>query len=175
MSNSREVRVKTELWLFLGLERATLRDFAVGGEEERQPAPLKLAYPELSEAPSGADNWRGQEPVERIVNTILLCAVRDGASAISIEPQTRGVRVRYTVAGDVREHIKLPTLALKPIVARLKLLAQIEWQQDASSDVRQDGRIRLCVDGHFYDLHVTTHPTEWGERVDMRFQTGFEI
>lgn len=163
--------MKTELWSFLGLERALLRDFAAGGEEEKQPAPLKLAYPELSELPSGADDWRGQAPVERIVNTILLCAVRDGASAISIEPQTRGVRVRYTVAGDVREHIKLPTLALKPIVARLKLLAQIEWQSDAAPDAKRDGRIRLRVDEHFYDLHVTTHATEWGERVEMRFQT----
>ncbi len=162
--------MKTELWSFLGLKRATLGDFEAGGEEERQPAPLKLAYPELNEASSGADDWRGQAPVERIVNTILLCAVRDGASAISIEPQTRSVRVRYTVAGDVREHIKLPTLALKPIVARLKRLAQIELQQSGAPDVKQGGRIRLRVDEHFYDLHVTTHPTEWGERVELRFQ-----
>lgn len=158
--------MKTELWSFLGLKRATLNDFEVGGEEERQPAPLKLVYPELNEAPAGADDWRGQAPVERIVNTILLCAVRDGASAISIEPRTRSVYVRYTVAGDVREHIKLPTLALKPIVARLKMLAQIELSQEAW----QGGRIRLRVDEHFYDLHVTTHPTPWGERVELRFQ-----
>ncbi len=158
--------MKPEYWSFLGLKRATLRDFESGGEEEKQPAPLKLAYPELNEAPAGADNWRGQEPVERIVNTILLCAVRDGASVISIEPQTRNVRVRYTVAGDVREHIKLPTLALKPIVARLKMLAQIELQQE---NALLGGRIRLQVDEQFYELHVTTHPTVWGERVEMRF------
>ena len=163
--------MKTEVWSFLGLQRAFVRDFAPVGDEEKQPAPLKLAYPELSELPSGADDWRGQAPVERIVNTILLCAVRDGASAISIEPQTRGVRVRYTVAGDVREHIKLPTLALEPIVARLKLLAQIEWRQGAAASVKRDGRIRLRVDEHFYDLHVTTHQTQWGERVELRFQT----
>ncbi|PQV64930.1 hypothetical protein B1R32_103197 [Abditibacterium utsteinense] len=166
--------MKTEFWSFLGLKRATLHDFEVGGEEEKQPAPLKLAYPELNVAPAGADDWRGQEPVERIVNTILLCAVRDGASVISIEPQTRGVRVRYTVEGEVREHIKLPSLALEPIVARLKLLARIELQQGASHDAfqgeRSGGHIRLRVDEHFYDLHVTTHPTPWGERVELRFR-----
>ena len=158
--------MKTELWGFLGLERATLRDFeADGNGAEKQPPPLKLAYPELDEAPAGADNWRGQEPVERIVNTILLCAVRDGASLIFIDPQTRNVRVRYVVQGDSREHIQLPTLALKPIVERLKRLAQIEVHPDA----RQKGRIRLCVDERIYDLHVSTHLTQWGERVELRF------
>lgn len=158
--------MKTEFWRFLGLERATLRDFELEGDgAEKQPAPLKLAYPELDEAPAGADNWRGQEPVERIVNTILLCAVRDGASLIFIEPQTRNVRVRYVVQGDTRDHIQLPTLALKPIIARLKRLARIEVRADA----RQKGRIRLCVDERCYDLHLSTHPTEWGERVELRF------
>ncbi len=157
--------MKTELWRFLGLERATLRDFEAQDAAEKQPAPLKLAYPELDEAPSGADDWRGQEPVERIVNTILLCAVRDGASLIFIEPQTRNVRVRYVIQGDTHDHIQLPNLALKPIVARLKRLAQIEVPQSAA----QIGRIRLRVDEKSYDLHVSTQPTPLGERVEMRF------
>ncbi len=159
--------MQNDIWASLRLTRAALRDFEAGDDEEKQPAPLKMAYPDLDEAPSGADDWRGQEPVERIVNTILLCAVRDGASAISIEPQTRGVRVRYIVKGDVREHIKLPTLALEPIVARFKRLAQIEKQHDTS----QWGTIRLRVDGRFYDLQVQTHPTQWGERVELRFSS----
>jgi len=157
--------MKTEFWTYLGLERVTLRDFENEGDADRQPAPLKMAYPELDEAPAGADDWRGQEPVERIVNTILLCAVRDGASLIFIEPQTRNVAVRYVVRGDTRDHIQLPTLALKPIVERLKRLAQIE----KALGVGQNGRIRLCVDERFYDLHVTTQPTPWGERVELRF------
>lgn len=157
--------MKTEFWSHLGLERVTLLDFESEGDAEKQPAPLKMAYPELDEAPAGADDWRGQEPVERIVNTILLCAVRDGASLIFIEPQTRNVAVRYVVRGDTRDHIQLPTLALKPIVERLKRLAQIE----KALGVGQNGRIRLRVDERFYDLHVTTQPTPWGERVELRF------
>lgn len=156
-----------DIWAFLGLQRATLRDFGSTDDLEKQPPPLKLAFPNLNEVPSGADDWRGQEPVERIVNTILVCAVRDGASAISIEPQTKGVRVRYTVKGDVREHIKLPSLALEPIVARLKSLAQIDMGQGAA----QWGLIRIRVDERSYDLHVQTHPTQWGERVELRFST----
>lgn len=159
--------MRTELWHLLGLRCASLADFEAENQAEKQPAPLKLAYPELNEAPSGADDWRGQEPVERIVNTILLCAVRDGASLIFIEPQTRNVRVRYVVKGDTRDHIQLPTLALKPIVARLKRLAQIELPPDAT----QKGRIRLRVDERFYELHFSTHPTQWGERVELRFSS----
>ena len=168
--------MKTELWNFLGLERATLRDFEASDAAEKQPAPLKLAYPELDEAPAGADNWRGQEPVERIVNTILLCAVRDGASLIFIEPQTGNVRVRYVVRGDTRDHIQLPTLALQPIIARLKRLAQIESSTESATESapanHSKGRIRLCVDERFYDLDMTTHPTSCGERVELRFSDG---
>ncbi len=161
--------MKTEFWHYLGLERATLRDFEPENEVEKQPAPLKMAFPELNEAPAGADDWRGQEPVERIVNTILLCAVRDGASLIFIEPQTRNVMVRYVVQGDTREHIQLPNLALKPIVARLKRLARIEREPRDQPNGTQPGRIRLDVDGKSYDLHVITQPTPLGERVEMRF------
>ncbi|MBW3635382.1 MAG: hypothetical protein KY445_02810 [Armatimonadetes bacterium] len=158
--------MKSDIWAFLGLEPAKLRDFADDGFEEKQPAPLKMAFPDLlDEAPADADEWQGQAPDERIVNAILLCAVRDGASAISIEPETQSVRVRYTVAGQVREHLKLPTLTLEPIVSRLKRLAQIE----VGAGVAQWGWIRLRVDEHFYELHVQTHPTQWGERVELRF------
>lgn len=157
--------MKSDIWAFLGLEPATLSDFAWDNAAEKQPAPLKMAFPDLNEASGGADAWRGQEPAERLVNTILLCAVRDGASAISIEPETQSVRVRYTVAGEVREHLKLPTLALEPIVSRFKRLAQIELCAGAA----QWGSIRLRVDEQFYELHVQTHPTQWGERVELRF------
>jgi type II secretory ATPase GspE/PulE/Tfp pilus assembly ATPase PilB-like protein len=159
--------MNNDIWAFLGFEKATLADLETIDDAEKQPPPLKMAFPELDEPPSGADDWRGQEPVARIVNTILLCAVRDGASAITIEPQTKGVRVRYTVDGNVREHIKLPSLALEPIVARFKLLAQIEKQHDTA----QWGSLRIRVDGRIYDLHVQTHPTEWGECVELRFST----
>ncbi|HEX9996013.1 MAG TPA: ATPase, T2SS/T4P/T4SS family [Abditibacterium sp.] len=157
--------MKNDIWAFLGLEKAKLRDFGRGDDQELQPAPLKLAFPDLNEAPSSADDWRGEEPVARIVNTILLCAVRDGASAIAIEPQNRNVRVYYTIKGRVREHITLPTLALEPVVAHFKRLAQIEIGHNSA----QWGSLRLRVDGRFYDLHVQTHITQWGERVEMRF------
>ena len=155
-----------DVWEFLGFQSASLRDLDGGNDEEKQPAPLKLAFPDLNLA-AGADDWRGQEPVERIVNTILLCAVRDGASAISIEPQTQSVRVRLTVAGQVRDHLKLPMLTLGPIVARFKRLAQMEIRHGDA----QWGLIRLRVDDRFYDLHLQTHPTQWGERVEVRLSS----
>lgn len=157
-----------DIWAILGLERARWSDIGGGDDAEKQPAPLKLAFPGLDEAPSGADDWRGQEAVERIVNTILLCAVRDGASAISIEPQTQSVRVRLTVAGNVRDHLKLPMLTHQPIVARVKLLARIEKATGATPQT-QSGLIRLRVDEHFYHLHVQTQLTPWGERVELHF------
>jgi type IV pilus assembly protein PilB len=159
--------MKSDMWAFLKLEPAKLRDFEWDNDAEKQPAPLKLAFPDLDEASIGADAWHGQEPAERIVNTILLCAVRDGASAISIEPETQSVRVRYIIGGKVREHLKLPSLALEPIVSRFKRLAQIQQGNGAA----HLGFIRLRVDERFYELHVQTHPTQWGERVELHFSS----
>ena len=157
-----------DIWSLLGLTQANAADLADGiDENERQPAPFKMAFP----GPGGSEaettsvgGWREQDPVERIVNSILMCAIKDGASDIHIEPLAKSVSVRYRVKGELRDHLRLPGLVHKPLVARIKKLGKL----DTAGGEAQWGVIRLRLDERDYDLQISTQPTEHGERVMMR-------
>lgn len=167
----------SSIWERLGLRRATLSDLAFVDKQPvtPPPAPLHMAFGDAEDNHTRRrlhtlDDWRSQEPAERIVNTVLLCAIRDGAQKIIFEPQARGVHVRFAL-GDVdetlreRDHMKLPLFAHEPVVSRVKFLAHL----DGRNRLAQWGLIRLHVDEKAYDLHVSTQPTQWGERVELRF------
>ena len=110
------------------LERieAYLRD---GGGEERQPPPRKFVFSdrrrkgEPSDAAPTLAVWTGQDPAERIANTILLCAIRDRAHQVTLAPSDKGVRVSFQAASGVLREQKLPTFALAPIVQHFKALS----------------------------------------------------
>ena len=55
-----------------------------------------------------------EAPIIRIVNTILMYAIKDGASDIHIEPQQKGVRIRYRIDGVLHEQMKVPQYVLEP-------------------------------------------------------------
>lgn len=175
-----------DIWAVLGLERAYVRDLPQSDELETQPVPFKMTFAneeavagrsaaldgeipamgvrEDADGPHRPRNWSGQEPVERIVKAILLCAIRDGASDIHIDPQPRAVTVRYRIKGVLRDHLKLPMLVLEPIATRFKLLGKL----DPGAHAAQWGVIRLRVDERDYDLQISTQPTEHGERIFLR-------
>lgn len=176
-----------DFWAKLGLVKAHVRDFPATDDLEIQPAPFKLTFvneetvagratatdgdaptigarEDLADSPHRPRNWSGQEPVERIVKAILLCAIRDGASDIHIDPQPRAVTVRYRIKGVMRDHLKLPMLVLEPIATRFKLLGKL----DPAAHAAQWGVIRLRVDERDYDMQISTQPTEYGERIFLR-------
>ena len=66
---------------------------------------------------------------------------------------------------EVRDHIKLPSFTLGPLAGHFKMMAQL----DASVVGAQQGILKLRVNDQDYDLQVSTHPTPWGERVELRF------
>lgn len=174
-----------DLFSSLGLRRAGLADLGWANDEERQPQRrqfvLPLAFnsqPSSENAPLDAlSDWRRQEPVERLVNTILLCAIRDGASFVVIEPQNTGVQVRFGVEGTPellgsvieREHLRLPFLTLEPIVTRIKGMALGSQDREALEDREFQGSFEVRVNEGNYLLHVSTQPTTWGERIEVRF------
>jgi type II secretory ATPase GspE/PulE/Tfp pilus assembly ATPase PilB-like protein len=167
------------IWEVLGLRRATLDDLSFVDKPVATPprAPLHMAFGDSESNGSRRrlhtlDDWRSQEPAERIVNTVLLCAIRDGARQIIFEPYARGVHVKFVLSEmsalhpdepRVRDHMKLPLFAHEPVIARVKSLAHFGNRSE------QWGLIRLHVDETAYDLHVSTQPTPWGERVELRF------
>ena len=104
-------------------------------------------------------------PVVRLVNLILIQAIRDCASDIHFEPFEDEFRIRYRIDGALYELTPPPRHLAHPIVSRLKVLANLNI---AERRVPQDGRIRLDVDGRIVDLRISTLPTQYGESVVLR-------
>lgn len=121
---------------------------------------------ELSpESVAGGAAIADEAPIIRIVNTILLYALRDGASDIHIEPQSKGVRIRYRIDGVLHEQMKIPQYVLNPLISRIKIMAEMNI---AERRVPQDGRIKLMMQGKEYDMRVNACPSVFGEKVVMR-------
>jgi len=106
-----------------------------------------------------------EAPVVRLSNSIIMQAVKDGASDIHVEPAKTSVRIRFRIDGVLHEEMKFPRKIHAAIVSRFKILAKLDI---AERRVPQDGRIPLRVEGREIDLRVATLPTIWGEKVTMR-------
>ena len=104
-------------------------------------------------------------PVVRLINALLLEAIKENASDIHIETQERRLVVRFRVDGILREVLE-PRRALAPLlVSRIKIMARLDI---AEKRLPQDGRVSLRVGGHEVDVRISTIPSQYGERVVMR-------
>jgi type IV pilus assembly protein PilB len=108
-------------------------------------------------------------PVVKLVNVILVDALRRNASDIHLEPYEREFRVRFRVDG-VLYNIMTPPLKMRDaMTSRLKILARLDI---AEKRLPQDGRIKLKVrlDGRSreLDFRVSTLPTIYGEKMVLR-------
>jgi len=130
-----------------------------------------LIYLSMKQQQPIPDVAEDEAPIVRIVNTILMYAIKDNASEIHIEPKIRGVQIFYRVDGELREQMKVPKYVLKPLVQRIKIMSDLDILQRGTS---QHGRIRFKRFDRPYALHVTTSPTEFGERIVMSFEEATE-
>jgi type IV pilus assembly protein PilB len=104
-------------------------------------------------------------PVVRIVNMMLLEALRTGASDIHLEPQEKNLCLRYRIDGSLIESPNPPKTLQGAILSRLKLMSGMDI---AERRIPQDGRIKIRALGKEVDLRVSTLPTIFGEKVVMR-------
>ena len=105
-------------------------------------------------------------PVVRLVNLILLDAIKRGSSDIHIEPYEQVVRVRYRIDGVLHEIMRPPMSMRDAMVSRLKILARLDI---AERRIPQDGRIKLRLSrAKTVDFRVSVLPTLFGEKVVMR-------
>jgi type IV pilus assembly protein PilB len=105
-------------------------------------------------------------PVVKLVNLVLLDAIKKGASDIHVEPYERDFRVRYRVDGVLYEVMKPPFKLKAAITSRLKIMAELDI---AERRLPQDGRIKLKLGkGREMDFRVSVCPTLFGEKVVMR-------
>jgi len=105
-------------------------------------------------------------PLVKLVNKILLDAIRQGASDIHIEVYEKVMRVRYRVDGTLREVSTLPFKLRQAIISRLKIMSNLDISERR---LPQDGRIKLKTpNGKTVDLRVSCLPCIFGEKVVMR-------
>ena len=121
----------------------------------------------LQAIPKAEDLLESEEdaPVIRLINALLMQALRDGASDIHIEPfETRSV-VRLRIDGALRELCEPARELHAAIVSRVKVMAQLDI---AEKRLPQDGRITVRLAGKPVDVRVSTIPTGHGERAVLR-------
>jgi type IV pilus assembly protein PilB len=105
------------------------------------------------------------QPVVRLVASLLEDAVSSRASDIHVEPRAHRVHVRLRVDGVLREAMDLPRPLGRQVTSRLKIMAALDI---AERRLPQDGRARTNVAGRPVDLRVSTMPTLYGETVVLR-------
>jgi type IV pilus assembly protein PilB len=105
-------------------------------------------------------------PVVRLVNVLLLNAIKKGVSDIHVEPYEKRLRVRYRIDGVLTEEMNPPMKLKNALVSRLKIMAKLDI---AERRLPQDGRIKLKIGkGREMDFRVSSLPTMWGEKVVLR-------
>jgi type IV pilus assembly protein PilB len=104
-------------------------------------------------------------PVKRLVNMVLLEAIRNRASDIHFEPFEDEFKMRYRIDGVLYEMVPPPKSIAVAIASRIKVMSNLDI---AERRLPQDGRIELLVAGAPVDLRVSVLPTMGGESVVMR-------
>ena len=116
---------------------------------------------DLDELKEAADS----NPVKKLLNLVLLQAIRDKASDIHFEPFENEYKMRYRIDGVLYEMVPPPKHIALALSSRIKVMANLDI---AERRLPQDGRIPLVVGGNPVDLRVSILPTMFGESVVLR-------
>ncbi len=104
-------------------------------------------------------------PVKKLLNLVLLQAIRDKASDIHFEPFEDEYKMRYRIDGVLYEMVPPPKYIAAALSSRIKVMADLDI---AERRLPQDGRISLTVQSNPIDLRVSVLPTMFGESVVLR-------
>ncbi len=104
-------------------------------------------------------------PVIRLVNTLLVEAIQQGASDIHFEPAEEGLSIRYRIDGMLQKRHTPPREYQTQVLTRVKVMAKMDI---AERRLPQDGRIKLRHGGREIDFRVSTLPIVYGERIVLR-------
>jgi type IV pilus assembly protein PilB len=107
----------------------------------------------------------GEVSIIKIVNLMLVQAIKERASDIHIEPFEKEVRLRYRVDGILYESPPPPKRMQNAIVSRIKIMSNLDI---AERRLPQDGRFRIKARGREIDFRVSSLPTSFGEKVVLR-------
>lgn len=106
-----------------------------------------------------------EAPIIQLVNMLIVQGVKDRASDIHIEPNKKGLLIRFRVDGMLDDIKTLPNTIKSAVISRIKILAKMDI---AERRLPQDGRFQVKFGNREVDLRVSTIPTVLGEKVVLR-------
>jgi len=106
-----------------------------------------------------------EEPVKRLVNSLLWQAAKDLASDVHIDPTTGDTIVRYRIDGVLQQVTVFPHQVHVSVVNRIKVMSRLDIAQKT---MPQDGRSMVIIAGKKIDIRISTAPTIQGEKIVMR-------
>ena len=112
---------------------------------------------------AGGDEYT--QPMVRLVNALLVDAVKRGASDIHFEPEYAFLRVRFRIDGVLETVRSLHKTYMPGITVRIKVVSDMNI---AETRAPQDGRLSLTLNGRPVDFRVSTQPTIYGENIVLR-------
>ena len=104
-------------------------------------------------------------PVRKLLNLVLLQAIKDKSSDIHFEPFEDEFKIRYRIDGVLYEMVPPPQHLSLAITSRIKVMSNLDI---AERRLPQDGRVELNISGNPVDLRISVLPTMFGESVVMR-------
>jgi len=154
------------------IERAMRRHYGVGAEtiESLMAEDSGMVVVESSDARQAdlaEESEAERASVIRLVNQLLLDAIRERATDVHLEPYEEELRVRYRVDGVLRE-ARVPPAARhfrSAIVSRIKIMANLDI---AEKRLPQDGRAQVKLGSEEFDLRISILPVPQGEAVNIR-------
>ena len=132
-------------------------------EELEEEAEAGLEFEKIEE--KDLMGMAAEAPIIKLVNNILLQAVKRGASDIHVEPYEKEMVVRYRIDGVMYAIMNPPKRVQGALSSRLKIMAGLNI---AEKRVPQDGRIEIKVAGKSIDIRVSVLPVSFGESIVMR-------
>ncbi len=118
---------------------------------------------DYSTLPAGGGEYT--QPMVRLINALLIDAVKCGASDIHFEPEYAFLRIRYRIDGVLETVRSLHKTYLPGITVRIKVISGMNI---AEMRAPQDGRLSLTLNGRPVDFRVSSHPTIHGENIVLR-------
>ncbi len=108
-------------------------------------------------------------PVVRLINSILLRAIKSNASDIHIEPMEDKLKIRFRIDGQLQEVMTSSMSVHSAVITRIKIMGQMDISEKR---IPQDGRVDTTEDGKQIDLRISILPTVYGEKVVIRILGG---
>ncbi len=131
---------------------------------EMEPNEAELARKKIERTDISALD-KGDGPIIKLVNQVLMQCLQRRASDIHIEPYESFLRIRLRIDGVLHEIARPPASMKAPLTSRIKIMASLDI---AESRLPQDGAINILIGGKPIDFRVSSLPTVYGEKIVMR-------